>query len=112
MSPPRLDGKGPGGNFEYWPKGLDGPMLTEQPPFCNVAIMADNDRMYHRIGRVGAPGAQLPQMTAAAEPHAVDGDTWAIVENGGIRATYPSNAVLLFSRLESRSRTRSLIPNH
>jgi hypothetical protein len=86
---------GPGGNFEYWPEGLDGPMLTEQPPFCNVAIMADNDRMYHRIGRVGAPGAQLPQMTAAAELHAVDGDTWAIVENGGIRATYPSNAVRL-----------------
>jgi len=86
---------GPGGNFEYWPEGLDGPMLTEQPPFCNVAIMADNDRMYHRIGRVGAPGAQLPRMTAAAELHAVDGDTWAIVENGGIRATYPSNAVRL-----------------
>jgi hypothetical protein len=86
---------GPGGNFEYWPEGLDGPMLTEQPPFCNVAIMADNDRMYHRIGRVGAPGAQLPQMTAAAELHAVDGDTWAIVENGEVRATYRSNAVRL-----------------
>jgi hypothetical protein len=23
---------GPGGNFEYWPEGLDGPMLTEQAP--------------------------------------------------------------------------------
>jgi hypothetical protein len=58
---------GPGGNFEYWHEGLEGPMHIEQPPFRNVAIMADNDRMYHRIGRVGAPDAKLPQMTAAAE---------------------------------------------
>ena len=86
---------GPGGNFEYWPKGLDGPMLTEQPPFRNVAIMADNDRLYHRIGRVGAPDAKLPQMTAAAELRAVGDDIWAIVENGEIRASYPFNAVRL-----------------
>lgn len=86
---------GPGGNFEYWPQGLDGPMLTEQPPFRNVAIMADNDRMYHRIGRVGEPDAKLPQMTAAAEFRAVGDDTWAIVENGEIRATYPFSAVRL-----------------
>jgi hypothetical protein len=26
-----------------------------RPPFRNVAIMADNDRMYHRIGPVGEP---------------------------------------------------------
>jgi hypothetical protein len=86
---------GPGGNFEYWPEGLDGPMHTEQPPFRNVAIMADNDVMYHRIGRVGAPNAPLPPMTAAAELRAVGGDTWAIVENGEVRATCPFNAVRL-----------------
>jgi hypothetical protein len=70
-------------------------MLREQPPFRNVAIMADNDRMYHRIGRVGAPNAPLPQMTATAELCAVGGDTWAIVENGEVRATYSFNAVRL-----------------
>ena len=86
---------GPGGSFEYWPEGLEGPMLAEQPPFRNVAIMADNDRMYHRIGRVGTPNAPLSQMTAAAELRAAGGDTWAIVENGEIRATYPFNAVRL-----------------
>src|SRR5215472_4362449 len=86
---------GPGGNFEYWPEGLNGPMRTEQPPFRNVAIMADNDRMYHRIGRVGTPCAPLPPMTAAAELHAVGGRTWAIVEGGEVRATYPYNAVRL-----------------
>ena len=86
---------GPDGNFEYWPQGLEGPMLKEESPFHNVAIMADNDRMYHRIGRVGTPSAPLPQMTVAAELRAVDGDTWAIVENGEVRATYPFKAVRL-----------------
>jgi hypothetical protein len=87
--------EGPGGNFEYWPEGLDGPMLTEQSPFRNVAIMADNDRMYHRIGRVGAPDAPLPEMTDAAELRTIGGDRWAIVENGEVRTTYPLNAVRL-----------------
>jgi hypothetical protein len=32
-------------------------------------------------------------MTIAAELCAVSGDTWAIVENGEVRATYPSNVV-------------------
>ena len=103
---------GPGGNFEYWPEGLGGPMQAEQPPFHNVAIMADNDRMYHRIGRVGAHNAPLPQMTAAAELRAVGGDTWAIVENGEVRATYPFNAVRLSlvwkANLETKADSESL----
>ncbi len=86
---------GPGGNFEYWPEGLEGPMHAEQPPFRNVAIMADNDVMYHRIGRVGGPDIKLPQMTGAAKLQAVGNDNWAIVEDGEIRATYPSSAVRL-----------------
>ncbi|HJU11665.1 MAG TPA: hypothetical protein VJ728_12350, partial [Candidatus Binataceae bacterium] len=51
--------------------------------------------MYHRIGRVGTSNAQLPQMTAAAELRAGDRGTWAIVEDGEVRAAYPSNAVRL-----------------
>jgi hypothetical protein len=103
---------GPGGNFEYWPEGRDGPMRTEQPPFRNVAIMADNDVMYHRIGRVGAPNAPLPPMTAAAELRAVGGNIWAIVENGEVRATYPFSAVRLSlvwkANLESQADSESL----
>jgi hypothetical protein len=57
--------------------------------------MADNDRMYHRIGRVGTPNAPLPQMTATAELRAGGGDTWTIVENGEVRVTYPFDAVRL-----------------
>jgi hypothetical protein len=70
-------------------------MLTEQPPFNNVAILADNDRMYHRIGGMGTSDVAPPQMTAAAELRTVGGGTWAIVEEGEIRATYPYNAVRL-----------------
>src|SRR5260370_15479383 len=70
-------------------------MVTERSPFGNVAIMADNDRIYHRIGRVGELNAELPRMTAAAEIRPVGGGAWAIVENGETRATYPSNAIRL-----------------
>jgi hypothetical protein len=86
---------GPGGNFEYWPEGLDGPMLTERPPFRNVAIMADNNRMYHRIGPIGEPNARVPRMTDAAEIRPAGGGAWTIVENGERRATYPSDAIRL-----------------
>jgi len=85
---------GPGGNFEYWPEGLNGRMFSERPPFGNVAIMADNDQMCHRIGRVGEPDARLPRMTSVAEIGRVD-EAWEIVENGETRATYPSTTIRL-----------------
>lgn len=88
--------EGPGGDFEYWPVGLDGPICTERAPFRNVAIMADNDRMYQRISRVGDPAAKGPLMTDAAEIlPAGDGGAWAIVENMEPRATYPSKIIRL-----------------
>ena len=86
---------GPGGNFEYWPEGLNGPMAVERPPFRNMAIMADNDRIYHRIGRVGEPDAKPPRITPAAEIRPVGREAWEIVENGETRATYPSSAIRL-----------------
>ena len=85
---------GPGGNFEYWPDGLEHPMRTECPPFRNVALMSDNDQIYHRIGQVGAPDAQLPRMTSAAEIRWIGG-SWEIVEYGETRATYPLKTVRL-----------------
>jgi hypothetical protein len=86
---------GPGGNFEYWPEGPDGPMVMERPPFGNVALMADNDRIYHRIGRVGEPDAKLPRMTSAAEIRPIGNGVWEIVENGETCATYPAGAIRL-----------------
>ena len=53
--------EGAGGNFDYWPEGPKGPMRSEQPPFGNVALCADTDRIYHRIGSIGDPDAVLPR---------------------------------------------------
>ncbi len=103
---------GPGGNFEYWPEGLNGPMSTERPPFGNVAIMADNDRVYHRIGQVGDPDAKLLDMTSAAEIRPVGSGAWEIVENGETRVSYPSTAIrfsLLWKGIrESEAHSESL----
>jgi len=74
--------------------------------------MAHNDRMYHRFGRAGAPNAPLPQMTAAAELRAVGSDTWAIVENGEVRTTYPFNAVRLSLSSGKLISKPKLIRNH
>jgi hypothetical protein len=100
--------EGTGGNFDYWPEGLDGPMLSEQPPFGNLALIADNDRMYHRIGAIGDPNAELPRMSASAhiQPHG-DGN-WAILENGEVRATYPSHAIRLSVIWKAEVRDREL----
>jgi hypothetical protein len=100
--------EGVGGSFDYWPEGLSGPMLSEQPPFGNVALMADNDRMYHRIGPIGDPNAEVPRMSASAHIQP-DGDgNWVILENGGIRATYPSHAIRLSVLWKAEVREREL----
>lgn len=84
---------GMGGNFDYWPDGLEGPMLSEQPPFGNVALMADNDRMYHRIGAIGNPHESLPQISVSAQIQPDGNGNWTITENGEARATYPNHAI-------------------
>jgi hypothetical protein len=84
---------GNGGNFDYWPEGTDGPMWSEQPPFGNIALCADTDRVYHRIGAIGNGGAELPQMSASAEIQPDGKGNWTIQENGEVRAIYPSHAI-------------------
>jgi len=85
--------EGSGGSFDYWLEGLDGPMRSEQPPFDNVALCADTDRMYHRIGPIGDHAATSPRMSAAAQIQSDGGGNWSILENGEVRATYPSRAI-------------------
>jgi hypothetical protein len=85
--------EGKGGNFDYWPEGLDGPMLSEQPPFGNVALCGDNDRMYHRIGPMGNGTEEMPRMSTSAKIQPDGEGSWIILENGEVRATYPSHAI-------------------
>jgi hypothetical protein len=85
--------EGKGGSFDYWPEGLDGPMLSERPPFGNVALISDNDQLYHRIGAIGDPDANLPRISALAKIQPDGEGNWTILENGEVRATFPSPAV-------------------
>jgi hypothetical protein len=84
---------GAGGNFEYWPEGIDGPIWTERPPFGNLALCADTDRMYHRIGPIGDGSAELPEMSASAEIQPDGQGNWTVLENGEVRAVYPDHAI-------------------
>ncbi|MDB6159211.1 MAG: hypothetical protein JWO04_2917 [Gammaproteobacteria bacterium] len=68
--------------------------MTEHPPFSNVAIVADNDRMYHRIGRIGRPDDPTPRISAAARIGYRDA-VWSITENGDVRGRYDRDRVRL-----------------
>jgi hypothetical protein len=85
--------EGAGGSFDYWPDGPDGPMLSEPPPFGNVALISDNDHLYHRVDAIGDRDAELPQMSASAKIQPDGEGNWTILENVEVRATYPSHAI-------------------
>ena len=104
--------EGTGGSFDYWPDGPGGPMLSEQPPFGNVALISDNDQLYHRIGPIGNGDAELPQMSASATIQP-DGDgKWTILENGEVRATYPSHAIRFSVLWKAEVRDRQSKPDN
>jgi hypothetical protein len=87
--------EGAGGSFDYWPDGPDGPMLSEQPPFGNVALISDNDQLYHRVDAIGDRDAELPRMSAKAQIQPDGEGNWVILENGEPRGTYRSHAIRL-----------------
>lgn len=71
---------GPGGDFRYWPDGIDGPSTLISPPFNNVSVLADNERTYHAVAPVGPPDATLPE-GIAADCRLVRGDNrWDIID--------------------------------
>lgn len=100
-----------GGSFDYWPEGIDGPMMNEKPPFDNVAICADTDRTYHRIGPIGNGNAELPQMSASAKIQPDGEGNWTVLENGEVRATYPSHAIRFSVLWKAEVRDRESRPD-
>lgn len=62
---------GPGGSFHYWPDGPDNQAHTESAPFDNVAVVADNEAVYHGVGPLG------PEAVAPLEDLSVD----AVIEH-------------------------------
>ena len=69
-----------GGAFEYWPDGPERPSQLEPPPLWNVGLLADNDRMLHRVRAIGPPEAQLPPggLSESAQLHAAENGGWEI----------------------------------
>ncbi len=83
---------GAGGAYDYWPDGLHAPMQSARGPFDNSALVADNDRMYHRIGWIGAPDQPTPPISPGAQIEHGD-DRWTIKDAGHPAASYPDDSV-------------------
>jgi hypothetical protein len=49
--------------------------------------------MYHRIGPIGNGTEEMPWMSASAKIQPGGEGNWIILENGEVRATYPSHAI-------------------
>jgi hypothetical protein len=74
--------EGPGGEYEYWPDGLDGVKRSVRAPLTNTALVADNDRMYHRIGWIGERAAKIPAISPGAQIGRLPSTGWAISDGG------------------------------
>lgn len=65
---------GPGGAFHYWPGGPSAPSASIEPPYGNVAVLADNERTYHGVAPVGGAEARfVTGLTRDSLLHRVDG---------------------------------------
>ncbi len=88
---------GDGGEFEYWPDGLDRPSHSERPPFWNAALMADNEYTYHRVGAVGRPDEYVPDDGIPFDAELVLGGDgrWHVRHDGATLSTYDPSDVRL-----------------
>lgn len=81
---------GVGGEFEYWPQGLDNPSLTESPPYTNRSVLADNEYMYHRVGGIGPVDQQQDYENIGYDALLAldENDRWQVTENGQSIASF------------------------
>jgi hypothetical protein len=77
------------GEFEYWPEGRERASRIERAPFGNVAVVADNDRMYHRVGAIGNAEAFAAKHMVSLDSTLQhrDDDVWEVVADGRIEGT-------------------------
>jgi hypothetical protein len=81
--------QGPGGEFEYWPDGLDEPSLRFSKLAANQAVMADNEYTYHRVCQVGSPEVFLPDNRVPYSATLdLEGDEWIIRDGAAEVARY------------------------
>lgn len=81
---------GVGGEFEYWPDGLDNPSFTESPPYWNRCVMADNEYMFHRVGAIGPESEQglYDDIGYDALLQLGEDNKWRVMEDGKERAVF------------------------
>lgn len=75
---------GAGGAFHFWPEGPDGPALVQEPPFENVAVVADNEQTYHGVSSLGVADQTGPEaLTVEGRlERRSTADGWNVVEGG------------------------------
>jgi hypothetical protein len=82
------------GQFEYWPNGIDAPSEMEIGPYGNVALMADNDLMYHRVRPIGDADAFDRDVTLSlGATVAFTGSRWEIGDGVSTIATLDRDEV-------------------
>lgn len=82
------------GEFEYWPNGIDAPSEMETGPYGNVALMADNDFMYHRVRPIGDADAFDREVALSLESTiAFTGSQWEIDDGASTQATLDRDEV-------------------
>jgi len=92
---------GPGGDFEYWPKGTNQDASIETPPFFNRAVLADNEYMYHRVGALGPESKQrsYDDVTYSAKLRLIEDSTegkqWQVEDDGEVRYRFGYDEVRL-----------------
>jgi hypothetical protein len=85
--------EGAGGEYEYWPGGLGGAKRSVRAPLTNRALVADNDRTYHRIGWVGARTPRIPAISPCAQISHITGRGWVIRDDGREVQRYPDKDI-------------------
>lgn len=86
-----------GGEFEYWPDGLDAPSRVVGPPYSNTSVLADNEYMYHRVGPTGSPDEYwgLNSMPYHARLGLDPSGDWEVREGDRVIARLPYRKVRL-----------------
>jgi hypothetical protein len=87
---------GVGGEFEYWPAGLEAPSRLVKGLPTNAAVVADNEYMYHRVCQIGEKksflaGNEIPYHSTLVR----EAEGWAIVEGEEVIARYASDQIRL-----------------
>jgi len=85
---------GTGGEFEYWPDGLDAPSERAPSLSRNQAVVADNEYMYHRVCQIGSEDEFLPDNRIPFEAmleRTLRG--WEVTANGEVLGSYAEGRI-------------------